>query len=190
MPARSKQGFRVPLPVLGDLGLPSVPELAGGPPRTRYKLQPELPYPPPPPGFLHSMEEWVTLYYLTTARLTFCGERNLKRVGPGQEPVRGETFFFQVNVPVLGVFAQTEATRIDFLLPGFGSAGYEGLCLDPITPFTHPDPALDLLKRAVLATQANLQLIWLDGASLLAGDFQVIEDALHGADQSSRARGV
>lgn len=186
MPSRAKQGLAFTLPAMPRLDLPSVPELGGGPRRERYRLRPATPYPPQPPGFLNSLAEWVVMWWLTEGRATI-GQPTLQRVGPAQEPERGRTFFYQVRVPVLGVFAQTEETRVDFLIPGYGGAGYEGLCLDPYNTFTHPDPAHDLLKRQVLADQANLQLIWILTDRLEGGDFDVIEQALAGHDESPRS---
>lgn len=186
MPARSRQGFKLALPVLGDLGLPSVPELAGGPPRTRYKLTETPRWMTPPPGWLNSLAEWVFFWYLSEGRTAFCGKPTLKRVGPMQEPVRGETFFYQIRIPNLGHF-QSEVTRVDFLIPGFGDAGYEALACDPRNNWTHPNPTLDLFKRETLATQAQVQLVWIETDRLENGDLQVAEDALMGIDSTSLA---
>jgi hypothetical protein len=84
---------------------------------------------------------------------------------------------------------QSEVTRVDFLIPGYGDAGYEALAIDPSNAWTHPHPDVDLFKRATLATQANLQLVWIETARLEAGDTEVIEAALKGDDQSPLARG-
>lgn len=156
------------------------------PRRQRLRLRPEHPYPDPPPWFVNSLAEWVVYYWLTTGRRSR-GLPGLREVGPTTPPVRGETFFYQVQVGNLGQF-QSEATRIDFLLPGFGGAGYEALAIDPANSFTHNDPILDLFKRASLADQENIQLVWIDTERLEAGDFDVIEAALRGEDQSSLAR--
>lgn len=186
MPSRSKQGRSLPTLTLPDLSLPGIPELAGGPKRTRYRLIERPGWLVPPPGWLHSVAEFVVYKYLTELRLEFCGRPNLKVVGPRQEPVRGETFFYQIEIPNLGNF-QSEVTRVDFLLPGFGTAGYEALAIDPKNNWTHPNPTLDLFKRQTLATQANIQLVWIDTDRLENGDLQVIEDALRGEDHTSLA---
>jgi hypothetical protein len=139
VPSRSKQGFAFTLPSLPRLDLPSVPELGGGPRRERYSLRPGTPYPPPPPGFLNSLAEWVVMWWLTEGRATI-GQPTLQRVGPAQEPERGRTFFYQVRVPVLGVFAQTEATRVDFLIPGYGGRATRGCASTPTTTTPTPTP--------------------------------------------------
>lgn len=163
---------------------PRLPDIAGsfrtgrGP---RYRLRDDAPYPPPPPWFVNSLAEWVVYYWLTAVR-----RPRLRPVGPTQPPVRGRTFFYQVQVPNLGQF-QSEVTRVDFLLPGFGAAGYEALAIDPVNRFTHPTPDLDLFKRASLAAQAGVQLIWIETPRLEAGDFAVIAAALAGRDESGLA---
>jgi hypothetical protein len=186
MPTRKRQGFVLPLPTLGETRLPGIPELAGGPPRARPRLQPPPRWLTPPPGWVNSLAEWVVFHYLTEGREGFSGRQNLRVVGPRQGPVRGLTFFYQVQVPNVGHFA-SEVTRVDFLLPGFGDAGYEALAIDPRNNWTHPNPTLDLFKRETLATQAGIQLIWVETDRLEGGDFQVIEDALAGQDQTSLA---
>lgn len=186
MPTRSKQGRAFSVPRLGNLGLPSIPELAGGPRRERAKLYEQPRYLTPPATWVHSVAEWVVYWYLTEGRTPFCGQPTLRPVGPTQQPVRGRTFFFQIEVPNLGHF-QSEVTRVDFLIPGFGDAGFEALAIDPKNNWTHPNPTLDLFKRSTLASQVNIQLIWIDTERLEHGDLQVIEDALAGQDQTSLA---
>lgn len=150
-------------------------------PRPTYTLeQPQ--YPDPPPWWVQSLAEWVVYWWLTTQR-----RPPLRAVGPNVPPQRGATFFYQVRVPVLGVFAETDAVRVDFLLPGFGSAGYEALVLDPYNTFTHKSVDLDYTKRDVLAQQAQIQLIWLETGRLEAGDTSAIAGALLGRDESPRA---
>lgn len=185
MPARSKQGFTFELPSLPRLDLPSIAELAGAPRRQHLDLRPILPWLTPPAWFVNSLAEWVVYFYLTVGR-AWSGHPVLKPVGPTQEPVRGTTFFYQIRVPNLGHF-QSEVTRVDFLLPGFGGMGYEALAIDPYNTWTHPSPDLDFFKRETLATQANIELIWILTDRLEAGDFEVIEQALRGADESPRA---
>jgi hypothetical protein len=82
---------------------------------------------------------------------------------------------------------QSEVTRVDFLIPGFGDAGHEALVIDPYNEWTHPHIETDYFKRATLATQASIQLVWIHTSSLEAGDFAIIEAALRGDDQSPRA---
>jgi hypothetical protein len=166
-----------------DLRLPSLPGDFPTPRRRRYRLQDDTPYPPKPERFVNSLPEWVVYWWLSQGR-----RPRLRPVGPNAPPERGATFFYQVRPPIFGVFARTEEVRVDFLLPGFGSAGYEALAIDPRNAWTHRDPDLDILKRQQLAVQANIQLVWIDTERLEAGDFQVIEAALRGEDQSTLAR--
>jgi hypothetical protein len=170
-----------------DLRLPSLPGDFPTPRRERLRLQDATPYPPKPDWYAQSEPQWVCYWWLSQGRKSR-GLPTLRPVGPNAPPERGATFFHEVRIPVLGIFARTEETRVDFLIPGYGGAGYDALAIDPANAFTHPDPAMDLVKRQVLAVQANIQLIWIDTARLEAGDFDVIEAALRGDDQSSLAR--
>ena len=180
----SGQGLRIPQPSRPQTRLPDVPQLRGGPPRTRYRLTAPPGWQTPPADWVHSLAEWVTYWYLTAGREEATGLPNLRRVGPGVEPQRGATFFFQVEVPNLGLF-QSEVTRVDFLLPGFGSPGYEALAIDPRNNFTHPDASLDVFKRATLGAQAGVQLVWIDTGRLEGGEYDLVEQALRGQDVSS-----
>lgn len=185
MSNRRAQGYTIPLPRPAPLGLPAQ-EPFPRPPPTRYTLRPKLDWDTPPDTWEHSLAEWVVYWYLTAGREGYSGLPNLRRVGPDVEPERGATFFFQIEVPNLGLFA-SEVTRVDFFLPGFGSVGYEALAIDPRNDWTHPDPLLDLLKRQTLAVQAGVQLVWIDTGRLEGGDLGVIEAALRGEDESSLA---
>lgn len=178
-----------------DLRLPSLPgsfPTGGGP---RYKLRDNEPYPPPPAWFVNSLGEWVVWYYLTEHRAQLGNGPNLRPVTETQPPVRGLTFFYQIKVEALGLFSLTPTTRIDFFLPGFGQAGYDALILDPYNEVVHGGFGaefgagydLDIMKRQILAEQANAQLIWLHSSRLDAGDWDMIEAALRGEDQSPRA---
>lgn len=180
----SAQGYTIPQPARPTTGLPDIPELGGAPRRVRYQLRPPSPWLTPPPDWLHSVAEWVVFWYLTEGRAEETGLPNLKVVSATQPPVRGETFFYQIEIPNLGLF-QSEVTRVDFFLPGFGSVGYEALAIDPRNDWTHPDASLDVFKRATLGQQANIQLVWIDTARLEAGDLAVVEQALRGEDVSS-----
>ena len=175
---------RATLPTLPQL--PSAPRPAGAAavkgfhvPRPRRGRSALTAYPPPPPGFPGPLAEWVVIWYLTTVK-------GWKRIGQGSPPIPGRSFYYQVRVAGLGIFVNTNETRVDFLIPlGRGLT----IALDPISPFTHPNRALDILKRAVLGQQLHITLIWLEDARLVAGDFELIELALRGVDSSYRAHG-
>lgn len=175
----------------GPLPLPKLPSpprpaaLAGGarPPRGGGFTQESFRgYPEPPAWFVNSRAEWVVYWYLTA-------RKGWKRVTNGSPPVRGRTFFYQVSIPALGIFTKTESTRVDFLIPGLGAAGYEALAIDPYNEFTHAAGGLDRLKRQVLDQQEGIQLVWIHTSRLEAGDTAVIEQALRGVDVSPRALG-
>lgn len=172
--------------------LPRLPTLAGtrrpsggrGPLPVRPKREQGVteislkPYPDPPPGFRGPLTEWVCYWWLGT----------FKRFRKDKD------WYYQVALPALGVFASRDFTRVDFVLPvgadhpASATGEYRAVCWDPITPFTHPDPSMDRLKRAALAVN-GYQLIWIDGATLEASPFDVLEKALRGVDISSRGAG-
>jgi hypothetical protein len=60
---------------------------------------------------------------------------------------------------------------------------------DYTTTAVVPGKSFDLLKRAVLGRE-GIDLIWLEDTRLVAGDFQLIDDALRGIDSSQRAHGA
>ena len=64
------------------------------------------------------------------------------------------------------------------------------IAIDPYTEFTHKDAALDRLKKVVLLQQQKILLVFIEGARLVGGDFEVIESALKGRDESQRALGI
>jgi hypothetical protein len=83
-------------------------------------------------------------------------------------------------------------TRVDFLVDlgprsRAGRIGhYSALALDPITPFTHPDPQADKDKRTSLELGGYL-LVFLDTEPMKLNPKRIIEAALVGKDLSSRA---
>lgn len=182
---------RATLPRLPQLPGPTrPPELAGllRIPRARRTQESTRPYPPPPPGYLYSLGEWVVEYHLTR-------HLGYKQIGPENGDytttavVPGKSYFRQARVRGLGIFVNTDDTRIDFLIPQGAGAHIRAIALDPYSEFTHPDRALDLLKRAVLGRE-GIDLIWLEDTRLVAGDTQIIDDALRGIDSSQRAHGA
>jgi hypothetical protein len=181
-----------------DLRLPSLPpEFTGqGFERIRYRLQPDEPYPAKPDWFLQSLGEWVVYWWLSQGRRSR-GLPTLRPVAADNPPGPGRNVFFhQIQVTALGLFSLTPTTRIDFYLPNWGGMGYDALVLDPYNETVHggfggedreDGLSLDYAKRQILADQAQIRLIWLHSARLDAGDFDVIEAALAGRDESPRA---
>lgn len=154
---------------------PGMADLGRRPTYTRRSLQS---FPDPPPRYPQSRLEWICYWWLTTKRHL---RHNLD-------------FFTQMalNAPGLQV---TPFTRVDFAIVagkgtylGQAGKGQRGICWDPITPFTHPAPSHDKLKRAILATQ-GWQLIFIEGTDLEPNPERVLILALRGVDVSSRARG-
>jgi hypothetical protein len=177
--------------------LPKLPQLPGAPrvsglktpriPRQRRTAESQRPYPPPPPGYLYSLGEWVVEDYLTRVK-------GWQKIGGGEEdtpvPIPQRSFYQQVRVKALSIFVNTDETRIDFLIPQGTGGSMRAIALDPYDTFTHPDASLDLLKREVLEKQQGIRLVWLENARLEAGDYQIIEDGLRGVDTSGRAHGA
>ena len=153
-------------------------------PRPRNTREALRGYPPPPADWKGPLAEWVIAWYLTT-------RKGWKRIGPGSPPILGKSYYYQVRIPALGIFTNTNDTRVDFLIPlGYGGGGYNLIAIDPYTEFTHKDAALDRLKKVVLLQQQKILLVFIEGARLVGGDFEVIESALKGRDESQRALGI
>lgn len=179
--------------------LPKLPQLPAAPrvgaytgllrvPRQRRTAESARPYPPAPPGYLYSLGEWITEWYLTR----ILGYKKINAAGEDEYStavvIPRRSFFQQVRVQALAIFLNTDETRIDFLVPQ-GGGQIRSIALDPYDDFTHPNRALDLLKRTVLEQQQGIRLVFLENDRLLAGDFQIIDDALRGVDTSSRGMG-
>lgn len=178
--------------------LPKLPQLPAGPrvsglktprvPRQRRTAESQRPYPPPPADWLYSLGEWVVFYYLTRIK-------GWQKIGSTDDDyttttaVKGRTFFQQVRVHALSIFVNTSETRIDFLVPLGSGGSWQAIAIDPRDPFTHPDEALDRLKRIVLEQQQRIRLVFIENVRLIAGDFEVIEQALKGIDESSVSGG-
>lgn len=134
------------------------------------------PYPNPPKWWLGVIGEWVVYWYLT-ARKRF---------------VEGKDFYYQAAVFAPYLFRARDFTRVDFLVDlgphsRLGRIGnYTALALDPITPFTHPDPQRDKDKRTSLQLGGYL-LIFIEEGPLKQNPQRVMEAALRGKDLSSRA---
>lgn len=135
-----------------------------------------LPYPAPPKWWFGPTGEWVVYWYLTAR----------KRYKEGLD------FYYQAPVYAPYLFRSRDFTRVDFLvdLGPTSRAGrighYSALALDPITPFTHPDPQMDKNKRTSLELGGYL-LVFLDTEPMKLNPARIIDAALKGKDLSSRA---
>lgn len=172
---RFRRSRRVVNPIIsrryaGGRTLPGAPLIG-----RRQGVKRALLYPNPPLTWSASLGEWVVFWYL----------RYIKKYELNVD------FYYQAPVFAPFLFSSRDFTRVDFLIDfGIGSKAapvgdYKALCLDPITPFTHPDPELDKEKRNELALAGYL-LIFLETDQLLTDPKRVIEAALSGNDLSSR----
>lgn len=133
------------------------------------------PYPNPPRWWMAPIGEWIVYWYLSQVKKW---EQN-------------RDFYYQAPVYAPFLFSSRDFTRVDFLVD-FGPnsragqiAHYTALCLDPITPFTHPDPAFDKRRRAEL-DEAGYLLVFLEDHMLKQRPREILEAALRGQDFSSR----
>lgn len=121
--------------------LPKLPQLPTGPrpgggvrtpriPRQRRTAESQRPYPPPPPGYLYSLGEWIVEWYLTRVK-------GWKKIGAAGDDyttttlVPGRSFWQQVRVPALGIFVNTDETRLDFVIPQGAGGQVRSIALDP-----------------------------------------------------------
>jgi len=132
-------------------------------------------WPPPPQTWLASIGEWITFWYLMyIKRWEF-----------------NRTWYYNGRVFLPFYFASRDWTQADFIVDlGPGSqagmlAPYRAIVLDPITPFTHPDPQRDRDRRTALDEEGYL-LIFLEEWALMFQTRRVLEDALRGRDVSTR----
>lgn len=144
-------------------------------PGRRATIRKYQPYPNPPPWWQGPLGEWIIFWYFQSVK-------------KWQE---GRDFYYQAPVFAPYLFSSRDFTRVDFLVD-FGPdsrAGqigrYTALALDPITAFTHPDPAFDKRRRAELE-EAGYLLIFIETDMLLVDPRNVLEAALRGIDMSSR----
>jgi hypothetical protein len=127
-----------------------------------------------PQGFRGSNLEWATMWYLT-----------VYGIDPNRRKLRqGIDFYWQRALPAPGLFLSRNFTRADFVFMGRGRLG-KGLVLDPLFAFTHKSLKHDLDKRRILGEQ-GFDLIFMDGAPLLASPQRVIEAGLRSQDISIR----
>lgn len=134
------------------------------------------PFPNPPRWWQGPRTEWIVYWYLT-------------KVKRWQED---KDFYYQAPVFAPFLFSSRDFTRVDFLID-FGPASeagqigrYRALGLDPITPFTHPDPAFDRRRRDELE-EAGYLLVFIEGSMLETNPRDVLEQALRGRDVSTRS---
>lgn len=133
-------------------------------------------FPPPPPEWLASIGEWIVFWYLDRVkRWTY-----------------GQTWYYNSRLFLPYFYTSKDFTQADFIvdLGPSSQAGmltpYTALVLDPITPFTHPDPGHDKDRRDALAAE-GYRLVFLDEVPLKFQTRQVLEAALRGRDTSSRS---
>lgn len=143
----------------------------------RNTIKPYQPYPNAPAWWQGPVTEWIVYWYLTY----------IKRWQKDKD------FYYQAPLFAPYLFSSRDFTRVDFLIDlGSNSAAgaigrYRALAFDPITPFTHPDPAFDRRRRDELEAAGYL-LIFLESTMLEINPRDVIEKALRGQDVSSRNR--
>lgn len=138
---------------------------------TAYGDRAQQVFPEPPRSYPQSRLEWICFWWLTAKR----------------HLVHNVDFFTQTAISAPGL-QQTPFTRVDFVFfPRVSRPGNRGLCWDPITLFTHPDPSHDKLKRAILAAQ-GYQLIFIDGVDLEPNPERVLALAIRGIDVSTRSQ--
>jgi hypothetical protein len=141
----------------------------------RSKITPYQPYPNPPLWFMGPTGEWILYWYFTERK-------------SWQE---GKDFYYQAALFAPFLFSSRDFTRVDFLVDfgptsqAYRIGNFKALALDPITAFTHPDPAFDKRRRAELG-EAGYLLIFLETSMLEANPQDVIEKALRGLDVSTR----
>jgi hypothetical protein len=132
----------------------------------------------PPASWPGPQTEWACYWYLS-----------VRGIEPGRRKLKlNIDYLYQGGLAAPGLFANKPFTRGDFVIFNYGK-GRRGVVLDPITPFTHPTPWLDLRKRAILALQ-GWQVIFVDAERLTAFPGTVIEQALRGIDESRLGRAL
>lgn len=162
-------------------GLPKLPSLSArlpGTPRgpvvegvTEKFLRP---YPDPPPHWFGPLTEWIV-------------EDDLVR---RRGFVEGVDFDRQVALTAPGINTKG-FNRADFVLWPAGKAGglggiyHRGLVINPISFYTHPSRAKDLMERAILA-QAGYAVIYVRDTDLERRPHEVVGLALRGIDISDR----
>jgi hypothetical protein len=149
---------------------------AGFAPRWRPDAEWDKSYPPPPPGWNHSILEWAVMWVLET-KLKYRRNRDYR---------------YQYPIPAAGLNKVSPDFRSDFWILPWGAngnpAGFRypmGIVLDPLSFFTHKSKAHDILKRTVLATN-GFSCIFLDNGDLDRRAEEVVRWAVRNVDQSSR----
>lgn len=152
-------------------GAPVIPRAKGGP-------SPQSdPYRNPPPSWFGPVTEWAVYYDLTVVR------KFRERVD----------FLYQPAITAPGL-NKKGFNRADFLiLPlGKGAAAAalapRGIIINPISAFTHPSRALDVIERQILLGQGFLEIFIAD-YDLATRAHVVVGLALRGIDVSTRGSG-
>jgi hypothetical protein len=152
-------------------GAPIIPRAQSGP-STKTD-----PYRTPPHSVTGPVTEWAVMYDLTVAR----------------KFVEGVDFLYQPALTAPGL-NKKGFNRADFLIlpQGKGAAAASlaprGIIINPISDFTHPSRALDILERTILLGQGFLEIFVAD-YDLQVRAHVVIGLALAGIDVSSRGTG-
>jgi len=147
-------------------------------PRTKSGPSPQSdPYQNPPPSWFGPVSEWAVWYDLVVIR----------KLQPGVD------FAYQAALPAAGLnmkgFNRADYWVFPWGKAGAGGATYpQGIVINPITPFTHPSRAKDILERIILGRNGFLE-IFIEGRDLATRAHIVVGLALRGIDVSSRGTG-
>lgn len=152
----------------------------GAPVIPRAKVGPGAasdPYNHPPPSWFGPVTEWAVWYDLVVIR----------------KFVQWVDFQYQPAISAPGL-NKKGFNRADFLiLPGGKGGGGaalapRGIVINPISDFTHPSRALDILERNILGNNGYLE-IFIEARDLQTRAHVVVGLALAGRDVSSRGTG-
>lgn len=120
--------------------------------------------------------EWAVYWYIS-----------IRGIDPAKRKLKlGYDYLYQGALAAPGLFNTKPFTRGDFVIFGYGRA-LRGVVLNPVTPFTHPNPRDDIESRRILALQ-GWQEIFIDAADLQVFPGRAVELALRGIDISRRGR--
>ncbi|HEX6537483.1 MAG TPA: hypothetical protein VF041_23075 [Gemmatimonadaceae bacterium] len=162
--------------------MPRQPAAPKGPPKARptnLSEESQRPFPEKPAWFSGPVTEWAVYYDLIEVR-------HFKL---------NQDVYYQAHLFAPELYASRDFFRADFVLPygrgrALGPSGghYHAIVFDPESVYTHPDPGMDLLRRAILDGQGYL-LILMDMEPLLRDPHYVVGKGLEGIDISIRGRG-
>lgn len=152
-------------------GAPVIPRAKSGP-STASDL-----YQNPPASWFGPVGEWAIWYDLTIVR----------------KFVQWVDFQYQPAISAPGL-NKKGFNRADFLILPNGKGGGgaalapRGIVINPISDFTHPSRALDILERNILGNNGYLE-VFIDARDLQTRAHVVVGLALQGVDVSSRGSG-